>query len=209
MLAKIVRMAALAAAMIASRNAIAGDVDVLYWMVDDQATITSGGDTVSILDFSGGDSSLAARVRVTGGDITGDTFLDLYIGNGQVWDGEFGVDFEDIGAGYVGAGVPYGNQSPTGDYSAGTPEYAFTVELGNVVYDDTDGWSWTTVATSATKVYSELGSYIHETFDMTPGVQAIWAPTEFTAVPEPTSGMLAILGMALLALRRRRCEAEA
>jgi len=194
--------------MIAARNAIAGDVDVLYWMVDDNATVTSGGDTVSIRDFIG-DSSLAARVRVTGGDITEDTFLDLYVGDGQVWSGELGVDFEDIGAGYVGAGVPYGNQSPSGDYSSGSPEYAFTVELGNLAYDDTDGWSWTTVATSATKVYSELGSYIHETFDMTPGVQAIWTPTEFIAVPEPTSGMLAILGMALLALRRRRCEAEA
>ena len=148
-------------------------------------------------------------MRVTGGDISADTFLDLYVGDGQVWSGELGVDFEDIGAGYVGAGVPYGNQSPSGDYSSGSPEYAFTVELGNLAYDDTDGWSWTTVATSATKVYSELGSYIHETFGMTPGVQAIWTPTQFTAVPEPTGGMLAILGMALVALRRRRIATEA
>ena len=67
------------------------------------------------------------------------------------------------------------------------------------------------MATSASVAYSKLSdyNYIHQTFDINPGELAVWTPAQFTAVPEPTSGMLAILGMALLALRRERCEAEA
>ena len=34
----------------------------------------------------------------------------------------------------------------------------------------------------------------------------VWAVKGFTAVPEPTSGMLFLLGLASLALRRRRVE---
>ena len=33
---------------------------------------------------------------------------------------------------------------------------------------------------------------------------AVWSPTEFAAVPEPTSGLLLLIGGALLALRRKQ-----
>ena len=138
---------------------------------------------------------------MTGGDITEDTFLDLYIpGYGlDVGGGEYGVEFSTVG-GYWGAGVPTGNQSPSGDYSAGTPEYCFIVELGNI--DSSD--NWTTVATSAAASYSDLGTYIHQTFDINPSSMAVWTPTQFTAVPEPSSGLLTLLGLALISLRRKR-----
>ena len=109
------------------------------------------------------------------------------------------MEFGD-GSGYWGAGVPTGNQSPSGDYSAGTPEYSFIVELGNI--DSSD--NWTTVATSASASYSSLGDYIHQTFDVNPGQIAVWTPSHFTAVPEPTSGLLTLIGFAFLALRRKR-----
>ena len=134
----------------------AGENDVLYWMVDDNATITTdteSGTTLTIGSFfekitsyspfedlnTGEGSAFAARIRVTGGGIQEgqDVFLDLYIpGHGlDVGGGAYGVEFGNVG-GYWGAGVPTGNQSPSGDYSAGTPEYSFIVELGNIDSSD-------------------------------------------------------------------------
>ena len=191
----------------------AGD-DVLYWMVDDTATVSwwtgkdtqTSGSVSSFFDSYGAaeGSAFAARIRVTGGDIQDgdDVFLDLYIpGYGlDVGGGEYGVEFSTVG-GYWGAGVPTGNQSPSGNYSAGSPEYSFIVELGNI--DSSD--NWTTVAWTEPASYASLGAYIHETFDINPSSMAVWVPTSFaTPIPEPTSGLLTAIGFALLALRRKR-----
>ena len=202
------RAAALAAAILTAGVLPAGENDVLYWMIDDAATVTpwGGGEAVSVGDFfsshelAGEGSAFAARIRVTGGNITEDTFLDLYLpGYGlDVGGGEYGVEFSEVG-GYWGAGVPTGNQSPSGDFSAGSPEYSFIVELGNI--DSSD--NWTTVATSAAATYSSLADYIHQTFDMNPSSMAVWTPTSFEAVPEPSSGLLVTIGFAILALRRK------
>ena len=204
------RIAALAAALLTTGAALAEE-DVLYWMVDSSATVEKNGETTSVASFfknyaAPEGSAFAARIRVTGGDITEgqDVFLDLYIPGCGLYEGngDLGVEFGDAG-GYWGAGVPTGNQSPSGDYSAGTPEYSFIVELGNI--DSSE--NWTTVATSATKTYSELASaqYIHQTFDLNPSTLAVWTPTQFTAaVPEPSGGLLTALGLALLALRRKK-----
>ena len=206
----IFKIAAFVAVALTAGIASAGD-DVLYWMVDSSATVEKDGVTTSVASFfenygAPEGSAFAARVRVTGGAIQDgqDVFLDLYIpGYGlDVGGGEYGVEFSEVG-GYWGAGVPTGNQSPSGDYSAGTPEYSFIVELGNIDAQD----NWTTVATSASASYSSLGDYIHETFDINPGQIAVWSPNMFTAVPEPSSGLLTLIGFAFLALRRKRKEA--
>lgn len=195
---KLARIAALAATILTTGVASAED-DVLYWMIDDSATVTkTDGTEVGVSEFLSNPvegSAFAARVRVTGGNITEDTFLNLYIPGYGVDSGE--VEFSDVG-GHWGAGVPTGNQSPLGDY--GSPEYSFMIELGNI--DSSD--NWTTVATSAATSYSSLGDYIHATFDINPGQFATWTPDQFTAVPEPSGGLLTLMGVALLALRRRR-----
>ena len=207
---RLVRIAALAAALLTTGAALAEEIDVLYWMVDSNAKIETwwDGGEISITeqkDLCPQDSSFAARIRVTGGSIQEgqDVFLDLYIPGYGVDEGGgyWGVEFGDVG-GYWGAGVPTGNQSPSEAYAAGSPEYSFIVELGNIDTDD----NWTTVATSAAKAYSELytENYIHKTFDMSPSTLAAWTPVTFTAVPEPSSGLLTALGLALLALRRKK-----
>ena len=206
------KMAAYAAVALTAGVASAGD-DILYWMIDNSATVEKDGVTTSVASFfenygAPEGSAFAARVRVTGGDIQDgqDVFLDLYIpGYGvDTGNGDLGVEFGDVG-GYWGAGVPTGNQSPSGDFSAGTPEYSFIVELGNIDASE----NWTTVATSASATYSSLGDYIHETFDINPGQIAVWTPTTFTTpIPEPSSGLLMAVGLALLALRRKRAKRE-
>ena len=208
----IFKIAACVAVALTAGVASAGD-DILYWMIDNSATVEKDGVTTSIASFfenygATEGSAFAARVRVTGGDIQDgqDVFLDLYIpGYGlDVGGGEYGVEFSDAG-GYWGAGVPTGNQSPSGDFSAGSPEYSFTVELGNI--DSSD--NWTTVGRSASATHAALGDYSHATFDIKPGQIAVWTPTTFTApVPEPSSGLLMAVGLALLALRRKRAERE-
>lgn len=191
---------------------LCGD-DVLYWMVDSSATVEKDGVTTPVFSFFDNyglpdSSAWAARVRVTGGDIQDgqDVFLDLYIpGYGlDEGGGAWGVEFSEVG-GYWGAGVRTGNQSPSGDYSAGTPEYSFICELGNIDSDD----NWTTVATSASASYSSLGDYIHQTFDINPGQIAVWSPTVFTtSVPEPSSALLCIIGFGMLMLRRKTSKWE-
>ena len=202
------RMVALAAAILTAGVSLA-DEDVLYWMVDDTAEVAmKDGTTQTISSFVSPTSDYAARIRVTGGTITQDTFLQLY-GPDGLESGELGVDFDDGSqSGYWGAGVPTGNQSPSGDYSSGTPEYSFIVEIGNVVWDDSTGdWSWTTVATaSAAVTYSNLGDFIHQSFDLKPPASQVWTPTKFVEVPEPSCGLLTAIGLSLLALRRKRFD---
>lgn len=203
-------LAAVAAALLTVGVSSAGENDVLYWMVDGSTALqTEDGEMTTVQAFLGesAGSSFAARVRVTGGDITGDTFLQLYDDDGDAYEGDLGVDFGKTDAGYWGAGVPDGNRSPSGDYSAGTPEYSFIVEIGNVVWDTTgeDG-TWTTVATSSAATYSSLASFIIPLGDIKPSGMVAWNPTQFQAVPEPSGGILVLLGAALLALRRKRAE---
>ena len=195
------RVVALAAVILTAGVLPAGENDVLYWMIDDTATVDGEAISTFFANYEAAEgSAFAARIRVTGGNITEDTFLDLYLpGYGlDVGGGEYGVEFSEVG-GYWGAGVPTGNQSPSGNYSAGSPEYSFIVELGNI--DSSD--NWTTVATSAAATYSSLADYIHQTFDMNPSSLAVWTPTSFNAVPEPSSGLLVTIGFAILALRRK------
>lgn len=204
MRASLFRVSVLAASILLA-GVLPAEEGVLYWMIDSTASVTpeGGGEAVGIQAFfnayegAAEGSWFAARVRVTGGDITGDTFLNLYGGGASV-SGEDGVEFDTV-AGYWGSGVPTGNLSTLGVY--GSPEYSFIVEIGNVTDD-----SWTTIAQSAASSYTSLGASIQPLYDLNPQTVVAWTPTSFTAVPEPSSGLLMAVGLALLALRRGRAK---
>lgn len=211
------RVAALAAAVLMAGFSIADEGDsILYWMVDDTARVTKEDGTTVGLDAYlseaatalGLDSpEFAARIRVTGGTPPCDSILPIIYPDGTREAGTFGVVIGDSGSGYWGAGVPTGSQSPVGEYSAGSPEYTFIVEIGSVTWtqhgDDYEG-SWLTVAEGASAAYSSLGEFTHATFDIDQGSLAVWTPTAFTAVPEPSGALLFLVGGALLMLRRSR-----
>ena len=200
----IFRFATLSAVILAT-GVLLAEEQVLYWMVDGDATVNDQ----KISDFlpaETDDSFSAARIRVTGGDITGDVFLDVYDSNGnlQVGSGALGIAFGESG-GYWGAGVPTGNQSPLGTYASTSPEYSFIIEIGNCSWNESSGTaSWIeTVAVSDATRYSDLSQYIHQSFSMNPTAGGAWSPTSYN-VPEPSGGLLLLVGGALLVLRRRR-----
>ena len=103
---------------------------------------------------------------------------DTVVSDGYEWAGHDGV-------------VSY---AETGFSASDITQLSFFVELlnGNTVVGRTSDYN-----------YSAVSSYIYSG-GMTPPPAGLWAVTDFTPVPEPTSGMLLVLGGALLALRRRK-----
>ncbi len=202
-------MVALGVAAILTARSAHADEDVLYWMMDGTEKVTNtDGTKSSVSDFfnayeASTDSYFAARVRVTGGDISADTFLQMYyydeeLGNYTIVDGSMGMEFyQESGAWTMDSTEP--NIASIGAYSSSSPEYSFIIELGNVSGDE-----WTTIAKSSSATYANLSAYVRETFSVNPPAAGAWNGGAFTAVPEPTSGMLMLMGLALLSLRRKR-----
>lgn len=204
-----------AVALMAAASAFGLD-EVLYWMVDDTSVVHYGdGTTISLplLVPEAIDTTLAARVRVVGEELSEDVFLNVY-SDGEVWSTDLGIDFGDPGSGYWGVGNPTGMQSPlTGGMAPdhpyisvreGQPEYSFIIEIGNYDWNED---SWTTVAHSQAYTHSELltSSYIYESFDINPPTTKIWNPHDYYAsVPEPNGSLLVLVGAAMLLLKRKK-----
>ena len=85
-------------------------------------------------------------------------------------------------------------------------EYSFAIELGN--WDWQTG-TWTMIATSDAVSYTTLktAGHIAEWDGTDPSAPSVWQPTSYV-IPEPSGGMLMLVGFALLALRRRRSGGE-
>ncbi len=162
---------------------------VLWWQVGDMTDPTSLGD-VNVQKVNDGGETTAADLGVTHArirEVSTDTYLKMLNPATQT----FTLD---------AINVPMTWKADVSAYASGSPEYAFVIELGNW-----DGSNWSTLAVSETVTYTSLegSSHIDHVSGYNPNPITSWVASSYV-VPEPTSGMLVLVGAALLALRRRR-----
>jgi len=81
-----------------------------------------------------------------------------------------------------------------------TSDYSFMIELGNATAGNTS--SFYTMASGDTLTYGNATSYIGTGGIVAP-TASVWSGGAFE-IPEPSSGLMLLLGGSLLALRRRR-----
>ena len=166
---------------------------VLWWQVGD-LTDPDSLENVAVERVNGGGMTTAADIGVTHARIrevsTGDYLVML--------DPETGLYTLDS------MNVPMTWLADVSAYSSGSPEYVFVVELGNW-----DGSNWWTLALSETATYSDLAAnnHIDNTSGYNPNPITPWMPTSYV-VPEPSSGLMLLVGAALLALRRGKRRAH-
>ena len=190
-----------------------GDQDnvLLWWFNDPEIAEVGGGAPIHAgnLEGRGGDAQgkkvNALRISVTDNEghkvylnLASQSMADTAAVTWQSWmalpdvDGDFwaGPGYADL------AGLKLSN---TG--------LMFAIELGNLQTDD--GFNWIVLAGSAGSSLQDLidGGHIISS-DLSVQGSSDWKAASYS-VPEPSSGLLVLIGGALLALRRRRKDVAA
>ncbi len=174
---------------LAQINYAADGGELLYWMVMSTDSITG--------TAADGTVFTAAELGVTGARVRyeGDDGSYAYLPIIGVHQNGMNNAFE----GSAGVAVPGGYYASLGNFTGDA--YRFVLELGN--------WSngaWTGTSMESVAVdYDTLKNNLHiANWDgINPSYARPWTPTDFFVVPEPSGGLLILLGGALLALRRR------
>lgn len=181
---------------------LAAEDSVLYWMVNDPVVYEydETGRALfveEVVSRPDGKTINGARVHVTGSDGT-DLYLTMINDDGT----PSPATYVNVSPAYSGEGGSYVGMTGgpamswvLGDYQ--TADYVFTMELGHWEDDE-----WLVMAASAGASWNDIKGFTSISDIGAPGGQH-WAP-EAAYVPEPSSGLLIVIGGALLALRRKR-----
>ena len=182
-----------ASMLVASLSCEAADGgEVLWWMIGDNYSSIEGTATDGTTMTAGELKVTDARVRYEGTDGS-KGYLKLYglDEGGNV----YSLD------GVAGVGLPAEYFADLSGLS-GT-SYSFVLELGNWVGGD---WVHTSMESQAASYESLVANkHISQWHETTPTYGTPWNPTTgYTVVPEPSSGLMLLVGGAFLMLRRRR-----
>ena len=204
-------------AAVAMSLCVRADDYLLYWEVVDTATVdgtllddyvSSYAQTHYTFDEGGSSGKIAgARTVLYDAGGNGPALMNIYDYAGGRWSDtgftDTFVNDENVPTTVVGTGGGMYSHFTASDPN----ELSFAIELGNW-----ENGEWVTLATSGTMGYSDLavtsvdGMHI---LQMRDGIDVAnfqpWAPTSY-AVPEPTSGLLILIGAGLLSLRRGRAR---
>ncbi len=169
---------------------VRAEEQLLWWLVNEDDPVEDWYGTASTISGIG-----ATDVRLRVQDSSGNaTYLNFYY-----WaEDEHGNVSQAVATGSLGLDVPFDAWADVSDYSGA--EYSFVVELGNVVNGE---WVKTLAATATPVPYNDLQSHIGSWSDIGSDLAHYWTPSGYS-VPEPSSGLLMLIGGALLALRRRK-----
>ena len=191
-----------AATVLVPSVAHADDLMVLWWQVGDPEDFSPDGESLNnviVQGVNGAGPTTAYDLGVNAARIyesSTDTFL--YMLNPADIDHPTIVSF-DLSQMYV----PTLWQANISGFSSGNLEYAFVIELGNY-----ESGTWSTLAVSEPATYNDLVNAIAPAEGgYTPHYVTPWNPAAYV-VPEPSSGLLVLVGAALLALRRRKRRAH-
>ena len=182
-----------ASMLVASLSCEAADGgEVLWWMIGDNYSSIEGTATDGTTMTAGELKVTDARVRYEGTDGS-KGYLKLYglDEGGNV----YSLD------GVAGVGLPAEYFADLSGLS-GT-SYSFVLELGNW---KEGSWVHTSMESQAASYESLVANkHISQWHETTPTYGTPWKPTTgYTVVPEPSSGLMLLVGGAFLMLRRRR-----
>ena len=175
---------------------------LLYWQVEDTARINwfDGTKLGTVADYTNLDGQQINMARAVSTD-SPDGMYTYYMDIGKT------TDTMEPTTGEMGGTGPMLSYIGAFDSSVLLAGLSFAIELGN--WED---GKWTTLATTGMISYNDLttiasqegGTYIL-TADQGHNLPTFmaWSPQAYV-VPEPSSGLLALIGAGLLALRRKR-----